>query len=91
MTDLLGNCFPACSRHKSLSKLKIKGIQINTSFHSIYAGPKLNVHKINISAQFKLPTNCLSVFGHFKGLALKGLSFGSSEYFLCYYFDKSVS
>ena len=34
----------------------------------------------NILKQFvgKLPTNCLSVFGHFVNLALKGLSCGSN-------------
>ena len=42
----------------------------------------------------KLPTNCLSVFGHFSGLALKGLSasafFSNVEVLNSNIFDPSV-
>ena len=52
---------------------------MNQEFNPLNANPK---KWSNTLKQFvgKLPTNCLSVFDHFVGLALKGLSKSSTSY-----------
>ena len=51
------------------------GQPFNRQPHKIVRHIKQFVWSIKLSNTRKLPTNCLSVFDHFVGLALKGLNF----------------